>query len=187
MTSTHPSRSQTLGQDESLKPTPPMLALLLPTLAQDAVPGPSSKSDFARLSASACSQNSSLVHYFFPKRLHGNVHDSWQAQTSQCRTSTNCYCRHVKGSRDKEINPNPEYCEIFTSNDVMKRRILKVNCTQRMLHCKQSCTTGSGRPCLYSNMAPGTNLAVVALARAAGVNHIIEEGRQGGLSAFIYW
>jgi len=36
-------------------------------------------------------------------------------------------------------------------------------------------------------MAPGTNLAVVALARAAGVNHIIEEGRQGGLSAFIYW
>ena len=56
---------------------PPMLALLLPTLAQDAVPGPSSKSDFARLSASACSQNSSLVHYFFPKRLHGNVHDSW--------------------------------------------------------------------------------------------------------------
>jgi hypothetical protein len=35
-------------------------------------------------------------------------------------------------------------------------------------------------------MKPPTSIVLISLARAAGVNHIIEEGREGGLSAFIY-
>ena len=33
---------------------------------------------------------------------------------------------------------------------------------------------------------PGTTLVTIALARAAGVRHIIEEGREGGLTAMMY-
>jgi len=43
-----------------------------------------------------------------------------------------------------------------------------------------------GEACLYSDMTPTTTIAMISLARAAGVNHIIEEGREGGLSAFLY-
>merc|ERR1719198_1555347 len=49
-----------------------------------------------------------------------------------------------------------------------------------------SCITGSGKPCLYTHMSPVKLLAVIATARAAGVTHIVEEGREGGLSALIY-
>ena len=44
-----------------------------------------------------------------------------------------------------------------------------------------------GKPCLYSDMNPGTTLATIALMRDLGVDHIIEEGREGGLSAFLYY
>jgi hypothetical protein len=35
-------------------------------------------------------------------------------------------------------------------------------------------------------MKPPTSVVLISVARAAGVDHIIEEGREGGLSAFIY-
>ena len=41
-------------------------------------------------------------------------------------------------------------------------------------------------PCLFSDMRPSKILAVITAARAAGVTHIVEEGRYGGLSALMY-
>ena len=48
------------------------------------------------------------------------------------------------------------------------------------------CWTGRGKPCLYSWMSAATTVAALAIMRAAGIRHIIEEGREGGLSAYMY-
>ena len=40
--------------------------------------------------------------------------------------------------------------------------------------------------CLFGDMRPGKLLAIISACRAAGVTHIIEEGRYGGLSALVY-
>lgn len=40
--------------------------------------------------------------------------------------------------------------------------------------------------CLFGDMRPIKILAVIAAARAAGVRHIIEQGRYGGMSAYMY-
>lgn len=43
-----------------------------------------------------------------------------------------------------------------------------------------------GPPCLFGDMRPAKLLAIIAACRAAGVTHILEQGRYGGLSAFVY-
>lgn len=40
--------------------------------------------------------------------------------------------------------------------------------------------------CVFSQMRPSKNLAIVALARKLNVTHIIESGRKGGASALVY-
>jgi len=110
--------------------------------------------------------------------------------------SKNCYCSHVRGSKDKETNPPEKLlerdrlfggaCESTGSMNLMKRIISRSSCTKKLLAKTCSCWTGRGSPCLYSDMKPPTSIVLISLARAAGVNHIIEEGREGGLSAFIY-
>ena len=52
-------------------------------------------------------------------------------------------------------------------------------------HVKPSCTCLRGDNCLFSDMRPTKILAAITAARAAGVTHIIEEGRYGGLSAYM--
>ena len=51
-----------------------------------------------------------------------------------------------------------------------------------------NCLHGAQRdtPCLFSDMRPTKILAVITAARAAGITHIVEEGRYGGLSALMY-
>ena len=41
-------------------------------------------------------------------------------------------------------------------------------------------------PCLFGDMRPAKLLAIIAACRATGVTHIIEQGRYGGLSAYMY-
>lgn len=41
-------------------------------------------------------------------------------------------------------------------------------------------------PCLFGDMRPAKLLAIISACRRAGVTHIIEQGRYGGLSAYIY-
>ena len=43
-----------------------------------------------------------------------------------------------------------------------------------------------GSDCLFGDMRPAKLLSIIAAARVAGVRHIIEQGRYGGLSAYIY-
>lgn len=40
--------------------------------------------------------------------------------------------------------------------------------------------------CLFSQMRPSKNVAIIALARTLNVTHIIESGRKGGASALVY-
>ena len=41
-------------------------------------------------------------------------------------------------------------------------------------------------PCLFGDMRPAKLLAIISACRALGVTHIIEQGRYGGLSAWLY-
>ena len=50
----------------------------------------------------------------------------------------------------------------------------------------RSCLCLVGDGCLFSDMRPLKILSVVAAARAAGITHVIEQGRYGGLSAVMY-
>lgn len=43
-----------------------------------------------------------------------------------------------------------------------------------------------GTLCLFSQMRPSKNVAVVALARRLNVTHLVESGRKGGMSAYVY-
>ena len=141
--------------------------------------------------------NKTLVDYFFPSGERvPSVVQNWQPHTAHCNHSHNCYCGHVRGSRDKLLNPMEQLlerdrkfggaCETTGSANLMQRIISRATCTPRLLRKRCRCWTGHGKPCLYSDMKPPTSIAIISIARAAGVNHIIEEGREGGLSAFIY-
>ena len=55
---------------------------------------------------------------------------------------------------------------------------------QKSCPCFISKVPGDG--CIFGDMRPIKILAVVALARKLGVTHIVEEGRYGGLTAYMY-
>ena len=38
------------------------------------------------------------------------------------------------------------------------------------------------KPCLHTLMGPAKQLSLFAIARAAGITHVVEEGREGGVS-----
>ena len=179
-----------------------LLLLQITTASSARVPPPTSKQEFAALMARECAANATLLDYFFPasnararavgagstaSRSDVDVRVSYAPRSSGCVRSTNCYCVHVKGGRDKSVNPNAEWCEsgVMGVRDIwrvfgMSQTASVVKCTREMLSKSCNCTTGLGmRPCLYATMASGTYVATMALARAAGVDHIIEEGREG--------
>lgn len=150
---------------------------------------PATQQEFAQLAASVVARNDSLWRYFFPRssrQQSADVRVNWNPATEHCHWSNNCHCGHVLGSRDRQLNPKPLMCEGGSSGPLIKRVIHMRNCTPSSLQCRTRCRTGSGSPCLYSDMNPGTSISVISLMRAAGLDHIIEEGREGGLSAFIY-
>ena len=131
-----------------------------------------------------------------------------------CKKSDTCYCKlHFRGSMDKTRNPegihkcmpglgfykksstsktgwvkksselseniNP-YEEIDCGKDpYWSKLIAGQNCS-----CMISKTPSGG--CLFSDMRPLKLLAVMSIARSLGVTHIIEEGRYGGYSSFVY-
>ena len=109
----------------------------------------------------------------------------FQPHAAECHRSSNCYCVHVTGSRDRKKNPKPARCEGGASGPMMQRNMrISPRCAPWQLGLKCSCWTGDG--CLYSSMSTGTTVSAISIARAAGVEHIIEEGREGGMSAFVY-
>jgi len=67
-------------------------------------------------------------------------------------------------------------CTDFTTGDVgIARR-----------NCSCFAQRPAAPPCLFGDMRPAKHLAIIAACRAAGVTHIIEQGRYGGLSAYMY-
>ena len=179
------------------------------------VPPPRSRKEFEQLAHLESFRNETLLEYFFPRtdsanaqkvsyffprptneqlsNLSVDVRRRYSRILPGCAQSSNCYCVHVQGSRDKGANPNPQWCEggILGTKDLwstygISKTSTAGRCTPEMLKATCRCTTGMGRPCLYATLNTGAQVSAIALARAAGVDHIIEEGREGGMSAFIY-
>ena len=159
-------------------------------------PPPRTTEHFARLVDRICMSNTTLLDYFFPAARTPRAVDNWVTHTEKCVYSHDCYCGHVRGSKDKSSNPIDNLlkldrtvggaCESTGARNLMKRTIQRTTCTPAKLAKVCNCWTGRGSPCLYSDMKPPTSITIMSVARAAGVDHIIEEGREGGLSAFIY-
>jgi hypothetical protein len=155
-------------------------------------PPPPNKQAFSSLVGEVSIANNTLVEYFFkPDGAYvPDVRVNWRLHTEHCQHSKNgCYCGHVLGSKVRALNriaPGTVACEAISSPNLMKRKLLRVPCSATFLAKGCPCVTGMGKPCLYSDMAPATTIAMISVARAAGVHHIIEEGREGGLSAFLY-
>jgi len=105
-----------------------------------------------------------------------------------CRiVPSGCWCFHVAGSMVKADNPRGH--ERCAPKDAM------MNCASPSagpfyMKARRNCSCFAQRPaappCLFGDMRPAKLLAIIAASRAAGVTHIIEQGRYGGLSAYIY-
>ena len=155
-----------------------------------AVHTPTTNEELARVAARASHRNQTLWRYFFPDGPPSNdVHQNWRPHSSQCVKSNDCWCGHVSGSRHRGTNPHPQACEAGITAPKMSStaRFYTASCPPSKLRRRCGCTTGMGKPCLYSDMNPATSLTTIALMHELGVDHIIEEGREGGLSAFLYY
>ena len=167
---------------------------------------PRDSAEFAAKMPGWWQANSTLYEYFLPANpVEGDrdVTRHWAPQIDGCVHSDDCFCYHVQGSQDKRSNPRgAEQCEVLSDPAVKGKvgggpakrnaafRLLKIgNCTLREQRrpCSTTCTVGRGKPCLHSLMGPAKLLSLMAIARAAGVTHIVEEGREGGLSAYMWW
>ena len=177
---------------------------------------PRDNAAFAALMAERSSSNATLLRYVYPswqevKRMRGDempgsslpdARVSWVPYTGGCRVARDCYCFHVAGDMSSGKNPDgwkrcthhhthpnvgmcPEalrkpqqrQCACFTD--------VQYNITGASVGAELS-STAESRRCLFSDMRPTKLLAAITAARAAGVTHIIEEGRFGGLTAFMY-
>ena len=125
----------------------------------------------------AASANRSLLDYCLPRKMAGNgdalVH--WSPFTSGCDLAHDCYCYHVTGDMSRARNPTG--WQQYATKSVLSRGSRDDG---------KRCRCLSGSPCLFSDMRPIKILAAITAARLAGVTHIIEEGRFGGLSAAMY-
>ncbi len=146
----------------------------------------------------AAGSNSTLLSYLYPSARGAerwSVRDEWSLATRGCRVVPNgCYCFHVTGSMVKEANPRgaercaPKDVVLDCTSDPKLRVMARRNCScfaQRAgaLACRRAAPDSC---CLFSDMRPLKLLAIIAACRAAGVTHIVEQGRYGGLSAHMY-
>lgn len=138
---------------------------------------PRNKPSFASLMAVAATCNRTLTSYVYPKVASTDVERNWVPYTSGCSIATDCYCYHVKGDMSKSLNPQgwQECAKLSTVG----------NCSDEADRSRDCCCL-HGKVCLFSDMRPTKILSVIAAARAAGVTRIVEEGRFGGLSAYMY-
>ena len=146
--------------------------------------GSMSSSAMSRWSA----MNDSLVSYLYPAVAPPSVEAGWRALMPGCRiVPSGCWCFHVAGSMVKADNPRGH--ERCAPKDAM------MNCASPSagpfyMKARRNCSCFAQRPaappCLFGDMRPAKLLAIIAASRAAGVTHIIEQGRYGGLSAYIY-
>ena len=141
---------------------------------------------FEKLLLDTINANHTLREYFLPPvgSYKDNLEKNWVPFSPQCKYSKRCHCSHVAGeSASVDDNARPALCE--HSKDVHSQQMAACNTVPKAKkNCE--CLTGQGDPCLYGHMSPYKLLLVVAAARAGGIDTIIEEGREGGLSAYMY-
>lgn len=149
--------------------------------------------------AAHTSSNETILRYMYPHNpllayQRGDITRAWRATTKDCKIAAGeCYCMHVAGSPIKRKNPSGWQSEASTNANFVgggsvvstADRAAKM---QSLADKNCSCIVPKheGALCLFSDMRPGKLLAIIAACRAAGVTHIVEEGRYGGLSAYVY-
>jgi hypothetical protein len=110
------------------------------------------------------------------------------AHPEQCR----CFARHAL-----QLLPWPDNAEVFNYfyNASLTSRFRTVACNPSSRHLRGNGNSwdqlyepreGGSPDCLWSNMPFGKSIAIILLARALRVDHIIESGRMGGLSLIHY-
>jgi hypothetical protein len=127
--------------------------------------------------------NRTLHDWFLPKQFEQDLEKNWVPFSKECKYSDQCHCNHVAGeSAEVAGDSAPANCERIVDAKNGSSEVVH-NCETKRF-CK--CYTGHGQPCLFGHMSPTKLLLVIAAARASGVRTIIEEGREGGISAFFY-
>lgn len=133
--------------------------------------------------------NSTLLSYLYDAHpASSSVRTGWRGMTPGCQiVPLGCWCFHVPGSMVKAANPRgARQC-------APKDRVL--DCTDPAsgpyyIKARRNCSCFAqaprAPPCLFGDMRPAKLLAIIAACRAARVTHIIEQGRYGGLSAYMY-
>ena len=134
------------------------------------------------------SSNSSLLAYLYPQKKPETVEEGWQALLPGCRVvPSGCWCFHVAGSMVKADNPRG--AERCVPKDTLMNCMDPAAGAFHMMS-RRNCSCFAQRPaappCLFGDMRPAKLLAIISACRAAGVTHIIEQGRYGGLSAYMY-
>lgn len=132
--------------------------------------------------------NATLLEYLYPRDAPGSVEAGWRATSEGCSVVANgCWCFHVAGSMVKARNPRGH------KRCAPKDRVLDCTDPTNHMHIKamRNCSCfaqapSPSAPCLFGDMRPAKLLAIIGAARALGIDHIIEQGRYGGLSAYIY-
>ena len=142
-------------------------------------PPPTTSADFTAMIARLSGLNSSLLAYLYSDAPSADVRAGYSPFTRGCLVKHDCYCFHVKGDMSRSANPEG-WRRCYEDNSGV------VKTCDRGRNWGRKCGCLSGPSCLFSDMRPAKLLAVITAARAAGVTHIIEEGRFGGLSAYIY-
>jgi len=138
-----------------------------------------------RLMVNLSIANMSLLRYFLPSRPSLDVRKNWVPFTQDCILSERCFCFHVEGLMAKDMNPDgASRCfhdvEGPAWQDCSRSPIAQEDCA--CLVPWRNCSDC----CLFGDMRPLKLLAAISLMRAVGVTHVIEEGRYGGLSAYVY-
>ena len=137
------------------------------------------------------SRNASLTSYLYDSATStsSDVRYGWRAITPGCRIEPlGCWCFHVPGSMVKALNPlghkrcAPKDRVLDCSNPASGPYYVKA---RRNCSCFAQAPPPAS-PCLFGDMRPAKLLAIIAACRAAGVTHVIEQGRYGGLSAYMY-
>ena len=156
--------------------------------------------------AQATEANQSLLEYFYSPHgpqhswKKGTVDKVWRPISTGCQLVPDaCYCFHVTGSPVKAENPHAWKDSVSVANNPNPRAKKGCELCKNFNNC--SCLVPSrrtsglhepaaslalGNGCLFGDMRPGKLLAVIAACRRLGITHIIEEGRYGGLSAYVY-
>lgn len=150
---------------------------------RDLPAAPNSAAELSELMSQFGGLNASLLDYIYPTKdqMTNDIHKNWVPFTAGCSLMNDCYCFHVAGDMSKSRNPHGwEKCMDRGGPTHHQNQIAKCKMTTR------DCSCLSGDACLFGDMRPAKTHAVITAARAAGVTHIIEEGRFGGLSTYLY-